>query len=98
MFGRDGELHPLAVVGIRVRGDLGTMSGQDKDTAAESLQRFLEIEFWPKDKLGLTEDAVTAAIKDQVEVGNIEAGSEPAYSDIVDESVFDDAMAKVGQG
>lgn len=68
---------------------IATFSGQDQETASSSLSKFLDIKFWPVDTPGLAENKVKATINGQVKAGNIKESQIPAYTDVVDLSVWD---------
>lgn len=70
---------------------IATFSGQDQETASDSLTKFLEIKFWPTDA-GLAEEKVKTTIQGQVKAGNIEQAQAPAYNDVVDLSVWEAAV------
>ncbi len=63
-----------------------------EDIVADTYDTFIEDEIWPSDN-GLTEDMFVFTGEQQVELGNIEEGDLPAYEDVVDLSIYEDAAA-----
>ncbi len=75
---------------------IATVTSHTPAEAKAALEKYVEMEFWPVDKDGLTEKNVQAAINIQVKTGGVREGKTPiAYSKLVDPSVFHDAMAMV---
>ncbi len=73
-------------------------TGRSPELALKSLQRYLDMEFWPHDSAGLTRAKIEAVEKTQLAVGNIKPGKQlPPYERIVDPSVWKDAYALVNR-
>jgi NitT/TauT family transport system substrate-binding protein len=73
-------------------------TGRSPELALKSLQRYLDMEFWPHEKSGLTRASIEAVGKTQLAVGNIKPGKSLApYERIVDPSVWNDAYARVNK-
>lgn len=56
-------------------------AGLTEERAALAIDAFLAIDYWPTDQ-GLTESKILGTIAAQEAVGNIDAGTAPAYGDI----------------
>jgi NitT/TauT family transport system substrate-binding protein len=76
---------------------IGTETGHSDDVVRRSMEDFLELEFWPIDRDGLPEDKIESTIAEQVRLENIEEGSAPSWADVVDTSLFDEAIELVEQ-
>lgn len=73
-------------------------TGRSPDLALKSLRAYLDMEFWPHEKDGLTRAYIEAVGKTQMAVGNIKPGKTVApYERIVDPSVWRDAFALVSK-
>ncbi|HTQ74627.1 MAG TPA: ABC transporter substrate-binding protein [Burkholderiales bacterium] len=73
-------------------------TGRAPDLAVKALKAYLDMEFWPHEKDGLTRAYIEAVGKTQVAVGNIKAGKTVApYERLVDPSVWRDAYALVNK-
>jgi NitT/TauT family transport system substrate-binding protein len=70
-------------------------TGRTPAEAKDSLKKYIDMEFWPKNKDGLTEKNVEAEIKTQATVGGIQQGKPvPSAESLVDHSLFRDTAAK----
>jgi ABC-type nitrate/sulfonate/bicarbonate transport system substrate-binding protein len=67
-----------------------------EDIVATTYDTFVEDEIWPDDH-GLPEDMIEFTGQQQVELGNIAEGDLPAYEDVVDLTIYEDATALVDE-
>jgi hypothetical protein len=75
---------------------IATATGHSEAEAAQALDGYLAMEFWPHGSAGLAQANIEAVIKAQATVGNILPGKTPAaYARIADPSVWRDAAALV---
>jgi NitT/TauT family transport system substrate-binding protein len=72
-------------------------TGHSEEVVRQSMDDFIELEFWPVDRDGLPEDKLEATISEQVRLENIPEGDAPDYDEVVDTSVFEDAYDLVQQ-
>ncbi len=73
-------------------------TGRTPEFATKSLKAYLDMEFWPHEKDGLTRKNFDAVGKSQKAVGNIKPDKEPAsYERLVDPTLWRDAYAMVGK-
>jgi len=73
-------------------------TGRSAEFAVKSLKTYLDMEFWPHEKDGLSRTNIEAVGKGQVAVGNIKQGKTPAsYERLVDPTVWRDAYALVNK-
>ncbi|MFA9444251.1 ABC transporter substrate-binding protein [Egicoccus sp. AB-alg6-2] len=72
-------------------------TGHSEEVVRNSMADFLELEFWPVDRHGLPEEKLEATIDEQVRLDNIPEGDAPAYDDVVDVSIWEDAFDLVEQ-
>ncbi|MFN7085644.1 MAG: ABC transporter substrate-binding protein [Burkholderiales bacterium] len=71
-------------------------TGRSGEIATKALKGYIEMEFWPKDRDGLSRQNIEAVGKTQKAVGNIKGDRNPApYERIVDPSIWRDAYALV---
>lgn len=69
-------------------------TGRTPAEAKDSLKRYVDMQFWPKNNDGLTEKNVEAEIKTQATVGGIQSGKPvPTAASLIDQSLFRDAAA-----
>ena len=69
-------------------------TGRTPAEAKDSLKKYVDIEFWPKNHDGLTEKNIEAEIKTQATVGGIQQGKPvPSAESLIDRSVFRDGAA-----
>jgi NitT/TauT family transport system substrate-binding protein len=76
---------------------LGTVTGESKATMMAALQQYYKMGFWTLNGPGMPEANVNKMIKSQVAVGNIKQGTEPTYAQVVDNSVYQDALKLVNK-
>jgi len=67
-----------------------------EDIVATTYDTFVEDEIWPDDH-GLPQDMIEFTGEQQVELGNIEEANLPAYEDVVDLTIYEDASALVDE-
>ena len=73
-------------------------TGRSADFAAKALKGYLDMEFWPRDKDGLTRNNIEVVAKVQKAVGNIKEDKTPAtYERLVDPTIWRDAHALVNK-
>jgi ABC-type nitrate/sulfonate/bicarbonate transport system substrate-binding protein len=73
---------------------LAAPTGRTPAEAKDSLKKYIDLEFWPKNEDGLTEKNIEAEIKTQATVGGIQAGKPvPTAESLIDRSLFRDAAA-----
>lgn len=68
------------------------VTGLDREILSETYDTFLEDGLFPADN-GYPEEMVDFTAEKQVELGNISADDKPAYDDLVDTSIYDDALS-----
>ena len=71
---------------------IGTATGHSEEVVAQSLADFIDLEFWPVDRHGLPEGKIEATIEEQVRLDNIPEGDAPAYEDVVDVELWEEAF------
>jgi NitT/TauT family transport system substrate-binding protein len=69
-------------------------TGRTPAIARQALKSYIDMEFWPQDKDGLTRAKIEAVKAVQQKVGNLK-GTPAPYERIADPSVWKDAMARV---
>jgi ABC-type nitrate/sulfonate/bicarbonate transport system substrate-binding protein len=73
-------------------------TGRTPDFAAKALKVYLDMEFWPHEKDGLTRTNFEAVGKGQKAVGNIKPDKEPSpYERLVDPTLWRDAYTMAGK-
>ena len=73
-------------------------TGRSADFATKALKVYLDMEFWPRDKDGLTRNNIEVVTKVQKAVGNIKDDKTPAtYERLVDPTIWRDAYALVNK-
>jgi ABC-type nitrate/sulfonate/bicarbonate transport system substrate-binding protein len=73
-------------------------TGRSADYAMKSLKTYIDMEFWPHDKDGLSRTNIEAVGKGQKAVGNIKDDKAIAsYERLVDPTVWRDAYALVNK-
>jgi ABC-type nitrate/sulfonate/bicarbonate transport system substrate-binding protein len=69
-------------------------TGRTADFAEKALKTYIAMDFWPKDKDGLSRKNIEVLAQVMKKVGNIKPDKEPApYERIVDTSLWPEAMA-----
>jgi NitT/TauT family transport system substrate-binding protein len=69
-------------------------TGRTPAEAKDSLKKYIDMEFWPKNYDGLTDKNIEAEVKTQATVGGIQAGKPvPTAESLIDHSLFRDATA-----
>lgn len=74
---------------------LGTVVGDPEAVMKQALQQYFRMGFWTLDGPGMPAPNVANMIHVQVAVGNLTSSSAPAYSQIVNQSVYADALKQV---
>ncbi|MBO0832955.1 MAG: ABC transporter substrate-binding protein [Actinobacteria bacterium] len=74
---------------------LGTVVGDPADVMKTAMQQYFSIGFWTLNGSGMPQANVQNMIQTQVAVGNLTTSNAPAYSQIVDQSVYADAAKLV---
>jgi NitT/TauT family transport system substrate-binding protein len=74
---------------------LGTIVGDPKAVMKEALQQYFRMGFWTLNGSGMPAANVNNMIHVQIAVGNLTSSSAPRYSQIVDQSVYADALKQV---
>jgi NitT/TauT family transport system substrate-binding protein len=70
-------------------------NGQPIEVAQKSVALFLDFDFWPEGS-GLEDEAkFMGVVKEQVAAGAITEAQAPTYEDLIDPSVYDEALALV---
>jgi ABC-type nitrate/sulfonate/bicarbonate transport system substrate-binding protein len=75
--------------------ELARPIGHSDAVLLRSLIDFIELEFWPVDRDGLGETKMQAQLNIQVRNADIAAENAPKLEDIIDQSLFADALALV---
>lgn len=75
--------------------EIGLVTGVSPTVMEQTLPDVLAIEFWPIDRDGLTEDKMNAVLDTQVRIGNMEEADRPDYADVVDLTLYVDALELV---
>jgi NitT/TauT family transport system substrate-binding protein len=70
------------------------VTGLDRAILSDTYDTFLEDGLWPDDN-GYPQAMVDYTADQQVELGNIDESEKPAYEDLVDVSIYDEARALV---
>jgi NitT/TauT family transport system substrate-binding protein len=74
-------------------------TGRDADEAKASLKMFTQMEFWPRQGLGLPQKNIDAIIETQKRVGGIRPNATPVtYERYANPKIFEEAMKRVGGG
>lgn len=66
-------------------------TGQPVEVAVEAINLFLDFEFWPDD-LGMPEENVLGVVQEQINAGAVTESNAPSYEDLVDPSIYPEAM------
>jgi NitT/TauT family transport system substrate-binding protein len=74
---------------------LGTIVGDSASVMKTALQQYFAMGFWTMNGSGMPQPNVDSMIHAQVAVGNLTASSAPSYANIVDGSVYSDAVKEV---
>lgn len=74
---------------------LGTVVGDPETVMKAALQQYLRMGFWTLNGSGMPAANVTNMIHVQIAVGNLTSSSAPSYAQIVDQSVYADALKQV---
>jgi NitT/TauT family transport system substrate-binding protein len=69
-------------------------NGQPVEVAQEAVELFLDFEFWPEGS-GLDETKVMGVSQEQIDAGAITADQAKSYEEMVDESIYEEAVALV---
>jgi len=73
-------------------------TGRSAELAKKSLNAYIDLEFWPHEKDGLSRAELEAVGKGQKAVGNIKGDKNPpAYENFIDPSIWRDAYKLVGK-
>jgi len=73
-------------------------TGRSPELAKRSLKAYIDLEFWPHEKDGLSRSELEAVGKGQKAVGNIKPDKNPpAYDSFIDTSIWRDAYKLVGK-
>lgn len=73
-------------------------TGRSAELAKKSLNAYIDLEFWPHEKDGLSRAELEAVGKGQKAVGNIKSDKNPpAYDSFIDPSIWRDAYKLVGK-
>jgi len=74
-------------------------TGRDADEAKASMKMYSEMEFWPRQGLGLPEKNINEIIETQKRVGGIRPNATPVtYQRYADPKIYQEAMKLVGGG
>lgn len=77
---------------------IAAVTGREPQYARIALERYDELEFWPKGHSGLTAEKIEKVIQIQVKVGGVRPGKTPVtYDELVDPSLWQDALTLVEQ-
>jgi NitT/TauT family transport system substrate-binding protein len=77
--------------------EIGTVTGDSPEVLRASFPDFFELNWYPLDTDGLPQDKIEATIAEQIRLENIPEGQEPTYDDIVDLSLYEEALELVEQ-
>ncbi len=77
--------------------ELARPIGHSDEVLRDSLADFIELEFWPVDRDGLGAEKLRAQLNIQVRNADIAEDAAPDLEDIIDRSLFADALALVEQ-
>lgn len=72
------------------------VTGLSRDILSDTYDTFIEDGLFPSDN-GYPQDMVEFTADQQVELGNIEESEKPAYEDLVDTTIYEDARALVDE-
>jgi NitT/TauT family transport system substrate-binding protein len=73
-------------------------TGRPPELAKRSLKAYIDLEFWPHEKDGLSRAELEAVGKGQKAVGNIKGDKNPpAYDSFIDTTIWRDAYKLVGK-
>lgn len=75
---------------------LGTVLGDPEAVMKQALQQYLRMGFWTLNGSGMPAANVNNMIHVQIAVGNLTSSSAPAYAQIVNQSVYADALKEAG--
>jgi NitT/TauT family transport system substrate-binding protein len=76
---------------------LGTVVGDSKAVMKQALQQYFQMGFWTLNGSGMPKANINHMIAVQIAVGNLKQASAPAYAQIVDQSIYQQA-AKLASG
>jgi NitT/TauT family transport system substrate-binding protein len=71
----------------------GTVVGDTKAVMLKAMAQYRKLDFWSPNSSGLPAKNINNTIQTQIAVGNIKASQAPKVSQIVDPSVYKDALA-----
>jgi NitT/TauT family transport system substrate-binding protein len=74
---------------------LGTVVGDPANVMKSAMQQYLAMGFWTQNGSGMPQANVNNMIRTQVAVGNLTSANAPAYTSIVDQSVYGEGAKKV---
>lgn len=70
-------------------------NGQPIEVARQAIQLFIDFEFWPEGS-GIDDPAkIEGVVQEQINAGAITEGEAPSYEDLVDLSIYEEAMQLV---
>ncbi|MCV2488851.1 ABC transporter substrate-binding protein [Geodermatophilus sp. YIM 151500] len=67
---------------------------QPVEVAQQAVELFLDFEFWPEGS-GLDETKIMGVVQEQIDAGAITEAQAPSYEDLVDPSIYEEAMELV---
>ncbi|HEY4774404.1 MAG TPA: ABC transporter substrate-binding protein [Xanthobacteraceae bacterium] len=72
-------------------------TGRSVEEAKWAIERYVQMEFWPKESAGLSQKNIEVIVEAQKRVGGIRAGATPvSYARFANTAVFDEAIKLVG--
>lgn len=76
---------------------LASVVGDSKAVMLNAMAQYQKINFWTADGAGMPQANLENMIKAQVAVGNVDAAKAPTYDQLVDLTIYQDAMKLVAQ-
>lgn len=73
--------------------EIATISGRTVDVAEAALKSYLEMKWWPLNEPGLTKQKIDRTIELNVAVGSIPKDKLPTFEQVVDTSLYEEALA-----
>ncbi len=79
----------------RPRRDASGVNGQPIEVAQQAVELFLEFEFWPEGS-GIDDEAkLLGVVQEQIDAGAITEANAPTYEDLIDPSIYEEAVELV---
>ena len=76
--------------------ELGPLMGLEPEVTRTAIELYLELDnYWAADSIDMPQEKIEYTIQGEVDAGNVEAADAPAFDDLIDASIWDEARALV---